>query len=155
MSQISSFSATNILLFYRFGNVNYFLYFLYMEEYRKIDDLLVSNEGNVKSEKGKLLNQYPTWNGYLRVQVHKGKTHKNLRVARLVAFAFPEICGEYFEGAEVNHKNCIITDNRACNLEWVDSRRIFQQPPATQRKIYSPYLLFLNIKLFLRRGFSH
>lgn len=93
-----------------------------MEEYRKIDDLLVSNEGNVKSEKGKLLNQYPTWNGYLRVQVHKGKTHKNLRVARLVAFAFPEICGEYFEGAEVNHKNCIITDNRACNLEWVDRR---------------------------------
>lgn len=43
---------------------------------------------------------------------------KKYKVYRLVAFAFPEICGEYFEGAEVNHKNEIKTDDRAENLEW-------------------------------------
>lgn len=41
-----------------------------------------------------------------------------MAVHKLVAFAFPEICGEYFDGAVVNHKNEIPTDNRADNLEW-------------------------------------
>ena len=41
-------------------------------------------------------------------------------VNRLVAFAFPEICGEWFDGAEADHLNTIRTDNRAINLKWKD-----------------------------------
>ena len=51
----------------------------------------------------------------------EGKTI-NYKVGQVVAYAFPEICGEWFEGAEVNHKNEDKTDNRACNLEWVDKK---------------------------------
>ena len=57
--------------------------------------------------------------GYLFKCIN-GKCYK---IHRLVAFAFPEICGEYFEGAEVNHKNAIKTDNRAENLEWITHKQ--------------------------------
>lgn len=40
-------------------------------------------------------------------------------VHRLVALTF--IKG-HFKGAQVNHKNGVKTDNRACNLEWVTPR---------------------------------
>ena len=39
-------------------------------------------------------------------------------VAQLVAVAFPEICGEYFAGAEINHKDEDFHNNAATNLEW-------------------------------------
>ena len=56
--------------------------------------------------------------GYNRVQLIKNKLSKKIySVHRLVMFAFkPE---SYFDGAEVNHKNGIKTDNRVENLEWV------------------------------------
>lgn len=44
-------------------------------------------------------------------------------VHRLVCFAFPEICGEYFEGAECNHKDENPLNNKAENLEWVTHRQ--------------------------------
>lgn len=36
---------------------------------------------------------------------------------RLVAKAFPEICGEWFEGCVVDHINTVKDDNRAVNLK--------------------------------------
>lgn len=43
-------------------------------------------------------------------------------VNRLVAFAFPEICGEWFEGAVCNHRDENKLNNNANNLEWVSVR---------------------------------
>lgn len=54
-----------------------------------------------------------TATGYLQVVFADRKKHS---VHRLVAHAF---CGGYFDGAVVNHKNGVKTDNRALNLEWV------------------------------------
>ena len=51
-----------------------------------------------------------------------GKPYKRY-VHRLVAFAFPEICGEYFDGAECNHKDENPANNNAYNLEWVTHRQ--------------------------------
>ena len=57
--------------------------------------------------------------GYLFVGL-KDKPRKQLvNVHRLVAKAF--VPG-YFEGADVNHKDCDRTNNRADNLEWVTRR---------------------------------
>ena len=43
----------------------------------------------------------------------------NIKVHQLVALAFPDICGNWFEGAVVNHKDEDKGNNRADNLEWV------------------------------------
>ena len=91
---------------------------------------MVSSEGRVKSLARETNNQYSMQdrilkckkekNGYLRVCLHKDKGEKqDYSVHRLVAFAFPEICGEWFKGADCNHKNEDKSDNRAENLEWV------------------------------------
>lgn len=76
----------------------------------------VSNLGNVRSVK-KIIKPHII-KGYLGVSLCKGGVKKKLFIHRLVAFAFPEICGEYFEGAVCNHKNENKLDNRAENLEW-------------------------------------
>lgn len=54
-------------------------------------------------------------NGYRIITIEKHK----MRRARLVGFAFPEICGEYFEGAVINHKDENKDNDRPENLEWV------------------------------------
>lgn len=106
-----------------------------MEEYRNIKDFegyyQVSNEGNILSLErrcwnGKsmaLFKQHPMKlfkdkNNRVYVMLCKNGKPKRFGVSRLVAFAFPEICGEYFEGAEANHLNEITYDNRAENIKW-------------------------------------
>lgn len=88
-------------------------------------DYQVSNFGKVKSlnynntRKEGFLKLLKDKDGYYRTGLRKNGKKKMIGVHRLVAFAFPEICGKYFEGAIVNHKNEDKTDNRAENLEWV------------------------------------
>lgn len=89
----------------------------------------VSNLGRVKSlprgnKKERILKpQYRKQNintyRYF-VALSKNNIRNQQSVHRLVAFAFPEICGEYFPGAEVNHKDENPLNNKAENLEWVN-----------------------------------
>lgn len=96
-----------------------------MEEYRKIDlnpNYSVSDLGNVRNDKtGKVLKPLDNGKGYVKVRLFYGshKDYKHIAVHRLVALAFPEICGEYEEGLQVDHLNTIRNDNRAVNLRWV------------------------------------
>ena len=90
-----------------------------MEEWRNIEGFApyqVSNLGQVR-RKGWILKKYPNHNGYERVELSCNGARRFIFVQCIVAKAFPEICGEWFEGAQVNHKNEIKTDNRAVNLE--------------------------------------
>ena len=89
----------------------------------------ISNLGNVKSlnynktGQERLMVPQVGHDGYRRVALfnkQKGIKNKKYFVHRLVVWAFPEICGEWFEGAVVNHKNEITSDNRAENLEVCD-----------------------------------
>lgn len=98
-----------------------------MEQWININDnYQVSDNGNVKSVDrivvksngvnqpwvGKLLTQQTDKQGYLYF-MYKRKVHKtHIEVAK----AFPEICGEWFDGADVHHLNGVKTDNRAINL---------------------------------------
>lgn len=88
----------------------------------------VSNFGQVRSIERTVSNKIGSWKinskiktqrkdnrGYYRVKLCKGGKIKSFAVHRLVAEAFIPNPYHY---SEVNHKNCIKTDNRADNLEW-------------------------------------
>ncbi len=111
----------------------------------------VSNLGNVKSldrlcfngqgyfmRKGKILkpHEIPITDTYSTFQVGLVKNGKEKRfiVARLVAMAFPEICGEWFEGAVVNHKDENPRNNNATNLEWTTQKNNVSYGTANQRR---------------------
>lgn len=84
---------------------------------------IVSNYGkviSVKFGKKKEIKPFLWANGrYYYFHTCKVGVHGQLSVARAVAQAFPEICGEWFEGCTVDHINTITTDNRAENLRVV------------------------------------
>ena len=82
----------------------------------------VSNLGNVRSlnynrKKGlvKELKFYYS-KGYKHVTLSKNKVSKRYGVHRLVAMAFPEICGEWFDGCQVDHIDTNPSNNIATNL---------------------------------------
>lgn len=86
-----------------------------MEEYRLIEGYEVSNYGNCKQNSNIHQN-------YLRLTDGSDKL-----VHILVAKAFPEICGEWFEGCVVHHKNHNTTDNRAENLKVLSRAEHFNE----------------------------
>ena len=104
---------------------------LYNEEWRPImgyeGQFIVSDKGRIRSLdrivskgfcgkimiKGRDLSiQKNCRNGYMQIHLR----NKVFYVHRLVAKAFPEICGEWFDGCVVDHINTIRDDNRAENL---------------------------------------
>lgn len=90
------------------------------EIWRKIEefDYEVSNLGRIRNLRTGRIRKYSKNNkGYYHVSLWNKQKRKDYLVHRLVARAFPEICGEWFEGCDINHKNCITTDCRAINLE--------------------------------------
>lgn len=84
----------------------------------------VSNYGYVrrvlKDGKTRLMANTPDSQGYLQVALTLGGRTRRHLVHGLVmrVFAGPPP----FEGAEVNHRNLIKTDNRLINLEWATAR---------------------------------
>lgn len=86
----------------------------------------VSNFGNIRSldridsfgrfHKGIVLRQKATRFGYNEVGLSINGVHKHAKVHRLVAEAFLE---NPKKKKQVNHINCIKTDNSLNNLEWV------------------------------------
>lgn len=85
------------------------------EVWRVIDgtNYKVSNIGNVMHTRNKM-KLCLTKSGYYRINLGRKKIEY---VHRLVAKAF--LPDTHFEGASVNHKNGVKTDNRIENLEWL------------------------------------
>lgn len=87
-----------------------------------IDDtiLIVSEEGNYfeNAETGYVYTIFKNKYRHDRETISiKGKIYYTNRI---VAKAFPEICGEWFEGCQVHHKDRNPSNNRADNLEVID-----------------------------------
>lgn len=81
------------------------------------DCYAVSNLGNVKNLRtGNILNPTVRKDGYKSVLLSRDGKKMSIRVHQLVAQYFIE---KSQNKVEVNHKNGIKHDNRACNLEWV------------------------------------
>lgn len=100
----------------------------------------VSNYGRVASlnyyggSRRHLLKPGYQTNGYQFVNLWKNKVKSQITIHKLVAMAFPEICGTYFEGAEIDHINGIRDDNRASNLRWV-TKSLNMLNPITRKRI--------------------
>ena len=56
--------------------------------------------------------------GYYQTFLWKNNKRCKCKIHRLVAYAFPNICGEWKEGLEVNHKDFNKHNNCVDNLEW-------------------------------------
>lgn len=79
---------------------------------------LGSKGGSLRPVKERILRQYLSNNGYWLVKLSKDKVAKGYLVHRLVAFAFQDVCGEWFEGSQVNHKDENTKNAAATNLEF-------------------------------------
>lgn len=84
--------------------------------------------------KEKIRKTYKSNCGYLTICLCKNSGHKYQSVARLIAFTFPEICGEYFPGAEVDHLDGNPENNRADNLRWKTHSGNLQNPITKYRR---------------------
>lgn len=82
-------------------------------------DRYVSNGKTVRLAKGRALKPCKNTSGYLFVRLSKMSKESSQLVHRLVGLAFQDICGQYVNGLEIDHKNCCRDDNRAENLHWV------------------------------------
>lgn len=98
-----------------------------MEEWRGISGFerhAISSLGRVKSLNYKNTGEehilYTKKRRYEQVLLKKDGERSFFEVHRLVALAFPEICGEQFPGAEVHHLDGNKLNNAAENLRWVD-----------------------------------
>lgn len=92
-------------------------------------------------------------NGYVQIVLCEYGIPKTFKIHRLVAQAFPEICGKWFEGCEINHKNEDKTDNRAVNLEVCTKSynttygtRIIRQTEKVSKKVGQFYLDGITLK---------
>lgn len=100
----------------------------------------VSNLGRVKRiTTGKILkpNVRISNNGkYKRtfVALSKHSILKQYYIHKLVAVAFSEICGEWFEGAEIDHLDGDASNNVATNLRWVTHTDNMNNPVFRERR---------------------
>ena len=93
-------------------------------------NLLIYSDGRVYSKLKKRFVGCKQKNGYVLISV---TSTKKMYVHRLVALAFPEICGEYEDDLEVDHLNTIRDDNRAENLRWVTRSQNRNNPISYER----------------------
>ena len=126
------------------------------------DSYEVSNTQKIRNKETKhVLKPYVGTGNYRFVHLWKNGTGKNYSLARIVAFAFPEICGEWSNGSEIDHINTIRSDNRPENLRWVRNRKENMDNPETQEKLKKrqlknhPKLSKWVIKLSLNNEILH
>lgn len=99
----------------------------------------VSNLGRVKNVKrDKILSLGSDEDGYKLCALYSFNIRKMKKVHRLVAQAFPEICGEWFEGCVIDHINTLCDDNRAINLKTCTHKENNSNPLTIQHKKLNP-----------------
>lgn len=93
-------------------------------------DRVVNNNGGCDYRKGRVLKTTEN-RGYLQVILCKNGRTKTHKVHQLVAKAFPEICGEWFEGCEIDHIDGMRSNNKATNLKVCTKSENMRNPITT------------------------
>lgn len=99
-----------------------------------------SHTTTVGCKKSKDIKYYYSSEGRLKKVWYNGKieistpikTGNKDRIYITIAKLFPEICGEWYEGCEVDHINTNRFDNRAINLRCVSSKENMNNPLTKQ-----------------------
>ena len=76
----------------------------------------VSNRGDIRNKSGYILKPTINHNGYLRIHLRKNKESYYIFVHNAVASTYQDICGKWFKGAQVNHKD----ENKTNNVVWIN-----------------------------------
>lgn len=79
------------------------------------------------------LKSHDNGHGYLSYRLFDGNRSVTVYAHILVAKAFPEICGKWFEGCEVDHKDCNRKNNNAYNLRCCTSKENANNPITRKR----------------------
>lgn len=87
-----------------------------------------------KHRKGKILKQVVAPHGYVQVALSINCKPRTARIHEIVARAFPEICGTWFEGCEVDHIDGDKTNNKATNLRVVTHTINMRNPNTIWKK---------------------
>lgn len=95
-----------------------------------------SHSTTIGCKKSKEVKYYYSSEGRLKKEYYNGKvdistpikTGNKERIYITIAKLFPEICGEWFEGCEVDHLNTNRHDNRAINLRCCTPKENMQNP---------------------------
>lgn len=95
---------------------------------KEFENYKVSNDGEVIGIYGRTLKGYICEKGYRYVILYKNKKPYCFKVSRIVAKAFPKICGEWFEGCVVDHLNGDRSDDRAVNLKVCTQKENMNNP---------------------------
>lgn len=101
---------------------------------RSLDRLVNSKCRSTRLAKGRIVSLSKVRGGYLQVDLWKDNKQTKLRVHRLVASAFPEICGEYVNGLEVDHLDTNPSNNKATNLRWCTHKENSNNPITRRHK---------------------
>lgn len=71
---------------------------------------------------GTILSNHQGKNRYIQWHLYKDGKNISRQAARWIAFTYPELVeNEYFEGAEIDHKDTNTLNNHPSNLRWVSS----------------------------------
>ena len=89
---------------------------------RSLDRYVTHNKGGLRCMKGKVFKPHKDTSYYFACLTKTDHSRKNKHYHLLVAQAFPEICGEWFDGAVVHHKDLNPYNNRADNLQVLNEQ---------------------------------
>lgn len=128
-----------------FGNLRYFLYYLYMTEWRKVPGFeryeisIKTKEGECRSlnyrrtGKTKVFSNVKNSCGRVNWRLYKDNNGYLQQAAVWIALTYPELVeNEYFEGAEIDHIDTDPLNNHPSNLRWV-TRKGNQNNPLTRK----------------------
>ena len=103
---------------------------------RSLDGVQFHEEGGLMRKKGQLIKGCKQKTGYPTCIFNRFGRKKTVLIHRVVAKAFPEICGKWFDGCVIDHIDTVRDNNVATNLR-VCTHHENNMNPITRQKYHN------------------